>query len=134
MKAALLTALEHLEVKEVETPTAGPGDVVVQVKACGVCGSDLRTFRYGHAHVTFPAILGHEFGGVVVAVGEGVQGLLLGDHVVSSPAVPCGYCLECVAGRYNRCDNLLSIGEDLSGGFAEYVRLPAQTVLRGGVL
>lgn len=134
MKAALLTALEKLEVCEVETPTAGPGDVVIQVKACGVCGSDLRTFHYGHAHVTFPAILGHEFAGVVTEVGEGVQGLCPGDHVVTSPAVPCGYCPECIAGRYNRCDNLLSIGEDLPGGFAQYVRLPVQTVSRGGVL
>ncbi len=134
MKAALLAALEQLEVLEVETPRASPGEVVVQVKACGVCGSDLRTLRYGHAHVTFPAILGHEFGGVIVEAGDGVQGLHLGDHVVSSPAVPCGYCPECIAGRYNRCDNLLSIGGDLPGGFAQYVRLPAQTVLRGGVL
>jgi L-iditol 2-dehydrogenase len=134
MKAALLTALQQLEVAEVETPRAGPGDVIVQVKACGVCGSDLRTFRYGHAHVTFPAILGHEFVGVVSEVGEGVQGLLPGNHVIASPAVPCGHCLECVAGRYNRCDHLLSIGEDLPGGFAQYVRLPAQAVSRGSVL
>ena len=134
MKTALLVRLSLLELREVETPRPEPGDVIVQVKACGVCGSDLRTFLHGHAHVTFPATLGHEFAGVVTEVGAGVQGFVPGDHVVASPAVPCGHCPECIAGRYNRCDDLLSIGEDLPGGFAEYVRVPVQAVSRGGVV
>src|SRR5512136_504627 len=134
MKAALLAGPGQIAIQEVEPPQPNPGDVIIQVKACGICGSDLRTYNHGHAHVTYPAILGHEFSGVVVGLGRGVQGLVPGDRVTASPAVPCGHCPECIAGRYNRCDELLSIGEDLAGGFAEYVRIPAQAVSRGSIV
>ncbi len=134
MKAAFLTGLRQLEIRDTPAPQPGPGDVVIQVKACGICGSDLRTYNHGHAHVTYPAILGHEFAGVVAATGDGVYGLSRGDRVTTNVAVPCGHCPECVAGRYNRCDDILSIGEDLSGGFAEAVLIPAQTVSRGSVV
>lgn len=133
MKAAFLTGLRQLEIREVEEPRPGPGDVLIQVKACGICGSDLRTYNHGHAHVTYPAILGHEFAGVVAGLGEGVHGLEAGNRITTNVAVPCGHCPECIAGRYNRCDSILSIGEDLAGGFAEYVLIPAQTVSRGSI-
>ena len=95
MNAAVLEALEKMVVKEVATPEAGPGELLVRVKACAVCGSDLRIFHHGNPRVNPPQVIGHEIAGEVAEVGEGVQGFEVGDRVAVGADVPCGVCPEC---------------------------------------
>jgi L-iditol 2-dehydrogenase len=133
MKAAFLQELGRLEIRDTARPEPGPGEVLVRVRACGICGSDLRSFRHGHHALRLPAILGHEISGEVAALGAGVTGLLVGQHVALTPAVSCGHCDACLNGHPNRCPDLLSIGENLPGGLAEYVLAPARS-LEGGFL
>lgn len=132
MKAAFLQTLGHLEVLETERPLCPSRGVVLRVRACAICGSDLRTFKHGHYAVTLPHILGHEIAGEVVAV-DAQDGFQVGDRVALSPAVSCGRCLRCRSGHYNQCDHLLALGEDIPGGYAEYVAVPAR-LIDGGYL
>lgn len=130
MNAAFLQTLGHLEVCETERPPCPPRGVVLRVRACAICGSDLRTFKHGHHAVTLPHILGHEIAGEVVEV-DAQEGFEVGDRVAMSPAVSCGRCLRCRSGHLNQCDNLLAVGEDTPGGYAEYVALPAGLIEAG---
>lgn len=131
MKAAFLQTLGRLEVRETERPPCPPRGILLRVRACAICGSDLRTFTYGHHAVTLPHILGHEIAGEVAEVDAQVEGFQVGDRVTLSPAVSCGRCLHCRSGHFNRCDNLLALGEDLPGGYAEYVAIPARLLDEG---
>jgi len=115
----------QVELREVPVPTIGPGDVLLEVRAAGVCGSDIEFWRHS---ITFPVrtpvIQGHEFGGVVVQVGEEVTDWQVGDEVVSETAAyVCGKCRLCRAGLYNLCPERLGFGYGLDGAFARYVRV-----------
>jgi len=134
MKAAFLQELGHLEVRETSRPEPGPGEALLRVRACGICGSDLRSVRYGHHALKLPHILGHEIAGIIAALGKGVKDLHLGQRVALTPAVTCGQCSACLNGHPNRCPNLLAIGENLPGGFAEYVIAPARSIVGGFLL
>jgi len=134
VKAAFLDQLERLVVRESAMPRAEPGGVVVRVRACSVCGSDVRSFLYGHHALTLPQILGHEIAGEVAEVGGRVPGIRKGDRVVIYPGIACGHCHYCRQEQYNRCINMKSIGESVAGGFAEYIALPAWTVAVGGLI
>ena len=92
----------HLEAVEVDEPRAG--EVLVKVAASGVCGSDLHVLHGRATVATFPMVLGHEGAGVVEAVGPGVQGVDVGDHVVIALYGPCGHCAHCRAGDVTACD------------------------------
>jgi len=132
VKAAFLQTLGHLEVRETEHPLCPPRGAVLRVHACAICGSDLRTFHHGHHAVTLPHILGHEIAGEVAEV-DAQEEFRVGDRVALVPAVSCGRCLHCRSGHFNRCDNLLALGEDIPGGYAEYVAVPAR-LIDGGYL
>ena len=123
MKAAVLEALEKLVVKEVPYPDIGPDEALVKVRACAVCGSDIRIFRHGNNRVHPPAILGHESAGEIVAVGERVTGFKAGDRVALGADVPCGECPACRAGYGNNCNINYAMGYQFQGSFAEYVPL-----------
>ena len=125
MKAAVFKGIEDVQVEDVPEPEAGPEDVVVQVSACGICGSDLHTFLHG-SFVEPGQVMGHEFAGRVVAAGEDVQGLAVGDRVTAVPIVPCGECARCAEGRYNLCAVAWTTGIAYGrpGAFAERVRIP----------
>jgi L-iditol 2-dehydrogenase len=133
MKAAVLEALDRMVVKEVETPSPGPGEVLVRVRACAVCGSDLRIFHYGNPRVLPPQTLGHEIAGEVAAVGEGVEGFRVGDRVATGADVPCGVCPLCREGHGNNCAINYAIGYQFPGGFAEYILLNRTTIDYGPV-
>jgi L-iditol 2-dehydrogenase len=108
-RAAVMTALETVEVRDVGEPTVRPHQALVRVEAVGVCGSDtayLRVGRIGDYVVEDPIILGHEVAGQVLAVGDEVMNVAVGDRVAVEPGTPCRRCHECLAGRYHLCPDL----------------------------
>ena len=148
MKAALLTGVRSLEVREVPAPEiARDDDVLVRSRAVGVCGSDLHYYlsdSVGTDHVSYPFIPGHECAGTVEAVGAAVKRVKPGDAVVIEPAVSCGMCDQCRAGRPHTCRKLLFLGHygELTGGMAEFALAPERncvplpdgmTVVRGAL-
>lgn len=131
MKAVRLYAAGDLRVEDIASPPApGAGEVRVAVTAAGICGSDLHNFRTGAWISRAPSVAGHEFTGRVMAVGEGVAGLKIGDVVVADSRVTCGVCAACRGGRPNVCEKLGFVGEVCEGGFAEEVVLPASLLVK----
>ncbi|WP_213974565.1 galactitol-1-phosphate 5-dehydrogenase [Tepidanaerobacter acetatoxydans] len=131
MKAGVLYGVNDIRYTDFDDPVCDKNGVIIKVKACGVCGSDypriLKKWKYN-----LPAIPGHEFSGVIVARGEKVQNVNIGDRVVAVPLVPCNKCDNCLAGNFSLCDNYKMLGADLYGGFAEYVRVPSTNVIKIG--
>lgn len=128
MRQLYLNAPNDLRLREVDDPIPAPGEVVVDVKGATTCGTDLKTLRRGHPKFPMPTPFGHEFSGVISAVGSGVEGWKVGDEVMSAPTAPCGECALCRRGLLNLC-NLCMDGLIL-GAFAEKVRVPAHIVKR----
>ena len=131
MKAALLDGVDKIVLKEVATPTIKPGSILLKILACGVCGSDLRILSSGNNRVKYPAIIGHEIVGEVVAIGEGVSGFSNGDRLAVGADVPCGECVWCTSGNGNCCDVNYAMGYQFSGGYAEYCLLEPLVVSHG---
>ena len=134
MKAAVLEELNKMVVKEVPEPEVGKGDVLVRIKACAICGSDIRTFHYGHKLVTPPQIIGHEMAGIITRMGGEVRGFKEGDRVTVATSVPCLTCDTCNRGYFNLCDNLTGVGFNYGGGFAEYSVLPEPVLKANNLL
>jgi L-iditol 2-dehydrogenase len=127
MRVAMWYSNRDVRVAEMPTPRIGPSELLVRVEACGICGSDvMEWYRLDRA----PLVLGHEIGGQVVAVGEGVARYKDGDRVTAAHHVPCNTCHYCLSGHHTVCDTLRRTNFD-PGGLAEYVRLPAINVDRG---
>jgi (R,R)-butanediol dehydrogenase / meso-butanediol dehydrogenase / diacetyl reductase len=126
VRAAVFKGVEDIQVEEVPAPEAGAGDIVVRVHACGICGSDLHTYQHG-SFVQPGQVMGHEFVGEVVQVGNEVEGVAVGDRVTASPVVPCMECARCKEGRYNLCGVAWATGIAYGrpGGFAEFVQIPS---------
>jgi L-iditol 2-dehydrogenase len=112
---------------ELPRPTIGPGELLMRIRASGICGSDLMEW---YRKPKAPIVLGHEVAGVVEQVGEGVEAFAVGDRIVTTHHVPCNRCRYCLTDRHSVCPTLHSTTFD-PGGFAEYVRLPAINVERG---
>lgn len=129
MKAAVLYGNEDIRYADWETPACGPGMVKVRVRATGICGSDVPRVLHHGAHF-YPVVLGHEFSGDVAEVGEGVQGLQVGDTVTGAPLVPCMRCADCQRGNYSLCRHYSFIGSRQQGSFADYVVLPAVNAVK----
>lgn len=125
MKALVLTDSYKTEVQEVPVPEAGPGEVLIRVRAGGICGSDIHTYRGHHPYRKPPVILGHEVSGEVVALGAGVTRPALGARVVVEPHIVCGECEWCRQGLVNLCLQKRVPGVGWQGTFAEYVAAPA---------
>ena len=132
MRALVKTeALPGLELIEVPVPRMGPSDVLIKVKATGICGTDLHVDRWdewAQRTVSTPLIVGHEFSGDVVAVGEAVTGIEPGMFVSGEGHLVCGQCRSCRAGRRHLCVRTQGIGVQLPGAFADYISLPASNV------
>ncbi|MCP1314407.1 MULTISPECIES: Zn-dependent oxidoreductase [unclassified Halomonas] len=128
MKAFQVNAPHDYRVAEVDVPTAGAGEVLVRVAFAGICGSDMHIIHGDNAFVRFPRITGHEFAGVIEAVGEGVEGNRVGERVCVDPVISCGHCYPCRIGRPNVCSALEVIGVHRNGGFEELVVVPAANV------
>jgi len=143
MRAAVLHGRRDLRVEEVPTPTAGPGEVLLEVTAVGVCGTDAGEWAYGPkllpievahpvtGHVG-PMTMGHEFAGRVVAVGDGVSPEWIGRLVASCGAAPCGECALCRGGRSNVCRRYASVGLHRDGALAQYVTTPVASCVDAG--
>jgi len=125
MRAAVFRGVEDLRVEDVPVPEAGPDEVVLAVKAVGVCGSDLHTYLHG-SFVQPGQIMGHEFTGEVIAAGDRVEGVAVGDRLTASPLVPCDDCPRCAEGRYNLCAAAWTQGLAYGrpGAFAEQIKIP----------
>ena len=133
MKAAILAGKQRFELREVEKPECDPGEVLVRVKACAICGTDLRIFR-GQKGVDVP-ITGHEISGEIEEIGEGVHGLSVGDKVAIETVVGCGECDACKGGEENRCRRKYkAIGYQFNGGFAQFLLVPRNAVKQGCVI
>ncbi len=130
MRVAMYYSNRDVRLQEMPVPKVGPGEMLVRVMASGICGSDvMEWYRRDRA----PLVLGHEIGGEVVAVGEGVKGYKVGDRITAAHHVPCNTCPYCLAGNHTVCETLRATNFD-PGGFAEYIRLPAINVERGTFL
>jgi L-iditol 2-dehydrogenase len=129
MKSLLLSAYNQLEIADLPAPVAGPGEVLVRVETCGICGSDVHGFDGSTGRRIPPIVMGHEAAGTVAGVGPGVQGYANGDRVTFDSTVYCGECSNCARGDVNLCDNRQVIGVSCGdyrrhGAFAEYVVVP----------
>ncbi|MBA7472629.1 Sorbitol dehydrogenase [subsurface metagenome] len=124
MRVAMYYNNHDVRLEEIPTPQIGPGELLVRVEACGICGSDVMEW-YRRDRV--PLVLGHEIGGQIVAVGDGVERYKEGDRVSAAHHVPCNTCHYCLSGHHTVCDTLRQTNFD-PGGFAEYIRLPAINV------
>jgi L-iditol 2-dehydrogenase len=133
MKVARFHGPGDIRIEEAPEPTAGAGDLVIRVRNCSTCGTDVKIYRHGHHHIVPPRVLGHEIAGEVVEVGDGVTGWRTGDRVQVIAAIPCGQCAECRRGRMTVCPNQESMGYHYDGGFAEYMRVPAKVLAVNGV-
>ena len=136
MKAARFYAQGDIRVEDIPVPEASPGEVLVRVRMCGICGSDLRTLQHGSSGGRYrtPRTLGHEFSGVVEAIGDGLAGFHPGDRVAAAPASACGACEPCRHGAPTLCANALDFGTTQDGAHAEYVIIPAALVTQGGLV
>ncbi len=130
MQAAFLYGIRDVRIDQVPTPTPGPGEVLLQIAAVGVCGSDVHYYlegRIGSQVVTDPIVMGHEFSARVAALGPGVAGLEIGQLVAVDPAIPCGACEQCLQGHPNLCPQVRFCGTPpINGVFAEYAVMPAE--------
>ncbi len=137
MKAARLFAPKDLRIVDVPIPELGPKDVLCQVKRAGICGTDYSIYSgefsfVKNGGVTFPFTPGHEWSGVVNAIGSDVRNFRIGDRVVGDTCVTCGDCIECLLGEYHRCQKMRCVGtiNAWDGGFAEYTVFPERHLFR----
>jgi L-iditol 2-dehydrogenase len=135
MRALLLTEYKKIALADVPAPEFGPDDVLVRVKACGICGSDVHGFDGSTGRRVPPLVMGHEASGVVAALGSNVRHLKEGDRVTFDSTVYCGRCYFCRRGDVNLCDNRQVLGVSTGeyrrhGAFAEFVAVPSHIVYR----
>lgn len=131
MAAAVLYGPGQLVIEEVARPSCGPEEVLLRVKAVGLCGSDIRTITCGYQNLQYPQIIGHEIAGEVVAAGANTNTFQVGDRVYVGSIVPCYTCESCRRGWHGQCENLIVPGTDIPGGYAEYMVLTKDVLARG---
>lgn len=127
MKAVVVHEPRKATVENVRRPDPGTNDVIVEVGACGLCGTDLKIFE-GEYLSPYPLVPGHEFAGTVVELGSNVDSSWLGRHVAVDPTLVCGQCEFCQDAAFNHCRSWGALGDTTDGGFAEFVRVPAANV------
>lgn len=128
MRAAFCLEPGKVELRDIPKPEPAAGEVVIQVRQCGICGSDLH---YYHGGFPVPAVCpGHEIAGVVADVGAGVTGLKAGDDVAVEPVITCGHCPGCLVGDYQLCREARIPGTHVNGGFADYLQMPARAFFK----
>ena len=128
MKAAVVVANEDVQYLEIPEPEVKPGYVKIKVRYSGICGSDIPRVLHNGVHF-YPIVLGHEFSGDVVEIGEGVTKVKVGDRVSGAPLVPCMKCEDCQKGNYSLCKHYSFIGSREQGSNADYVVVPEQNAV-----
>jgi len=131
MKAAVFTAPFEIEVRDVPEPKIGPPEVLIQVEACGICGTDLKIEEGGY-YAAYPLIPGHELSGTLVEVGSEVTDLKPGDRVTVNPNTPCRRCSFCYRGQFHLCEAGTACGVTYDGGFAEFCKVSGHIALPVG--
>src|SRR6201996_6317459 len=135
MKSLLLTQYNHLEITDTPKPSPAPDEVLIQVAACGICGSDVHGFDGSTGRRIPPLVMGHEAAGTVERIGSAVDDLRPGDRVTFDSTIYCGRCFYCARGEVNLCENREVMGVSPGpyrrhGAFAEYVAVPRRIVYR----
>ena len=133
MKAAVIMKKNTLATEERDIPRPKGNEVLIQVHASGICGTDLHIFQ-GDYKGTYPIVPGHEFSGRIIETGPGVRNLKAGDRVAVEPNLSCGVCYDCLSNRQHFCENTEAVGVTLPGGMAEYVVAPEPAVFPIGDL
>lgn len=136
MLAAVYHGPNDLRVEEIPVPKIGPGELLIKVLSASICGTDLRIFHgnhrmYGPGTVRIP---GHEVVGNIAEVGEGLTGFRVGERMFIAPNMGCGQCAQCVSGNNNLCANYDAVGVTIDGGFAQFMRVPANSIQQGNVI
>ena len=134
MRAAVYRGVNDVRIETIPVPEIGPGEVLMKIHTCGICGTDLKKIHTG-SH-SAPRVFGHEMSGVVAAVGEGVTNFAVGDKVMAYHHIPCGECFYCRKHTFAQCETYKKVGctagfEPSGGGFAEYIRVMDWIVRRG---
>ena len=130
MKSCVITSPFHYEIREVPIPEPGDNEALIQMKAAGVCGSDLHIYKGENPLSTYPLVPGHENAGIVAKVGKNVTNVQPGDHVVVDLVITCGTCWQCTHGRENVCEHVLVRGSGTDGGWREYFTAPQDDVYK----
>ncbi len=128
MLAAQILSPHKTKVTDLAEPTLKANDILIEIKRAGICGTDLHIWDGSYALATYPVVPGHEFAGVVAAIGEGVANFKIGDRVTADPNLPCNTCEFCARGQFNQCLTLGAVGVTRDGGFAKYVAVPESAV------
>ena len=134
MQAIVFSEGRHVSIEQHPDPTPGPGEVVIAVKASGICHTDIEILKGNYGSSAFPLVPGHEFAGEVVAVGSEVTSIKCGDRVVVDPNIGCQTCVSCKRGRVNLCEKLGAYGVTRNGGFADYCVVASDLVAPIGSL
>lgn len=124
----VMTAPGEIIFREIETPKAQPGEVVVKIMRIGVCGSDIHVWHGKHPFTKYPVTQGHEVSGEIAEIGAGVEGFTVGQKVTIQPQVVCGHCHPCRHGKYNLCEELKVMGFQTTGVASEYFAVDAKKV------
>jgi 2-desacetyl-2-hydroxyethyl bacteriochlorophyllide A dehydrogenase len=130
MRQAVMTAPGEISFRDIEIPAPGEGQVQIRVQRIGVCGSDIHVFHGKHPFVTYPLIQGHEYAGVIEAIGAGVDGVALGDKVTATPQEVCGICPPCKRGQYNACEELKVRGFQAPGSAQDFFVTEADKLVK----
>jgi L-iditol 2-dehydrogenase len=136
MRAAVYRGVNDVRVETIPVPEIGPGEVLVKIHTCGICGTDLKKIHTG-SH-SAPRVFGHEMAGTIAAIGEGVTGFAVGDRVMAYHHIPCGECYYCSKQTFAQCETYKKVGctagfEPSGGGFAEYIRV-MDWIVRNGLV
>lgn len=136
MKAALFYGIQDMRVEEIARPVCGPDDILMEVRAAAICGTDMRIYHYGHFKIKKDdrRVLSHEVSGEVAEIGKRVTGFQVGDRVSVIPNIGCGTCPNCRKGLNQLCPDYDAFGINLDGGFAEYMKIPAPAIRGGNVV
>ncbi|MDL5055511.1 alcohol dehydrogenase catalytic domain-containing protein [Oscillatoria laete-virens NRMC-F 0139] len=129
MRTLFYPEFDRLEIADRPIPETAPDEVLLKVDACGICGSELETYKAKSPRRTPPLVMGHEFCGSIAAVGSEVSGHSIGKRVVSNSLVPCGKCVRCRRGDTHLCAHREIFGMHRGGAFAEYVNVPARCLI-----
>jgi threonine dehydrogenase-like Zn-dependent dehydrogenase len=134
LKAAVVYGENDIRIADVDTPSPGPGEVLVKVKGSGVCATDVKILGGTGLPKDLPTILGHEVAGEVASLGDGVSSLTVGQRVAVYPIAVCGECFYCKQGRHSLCIDEYGLAHGIDGGFAEYVVIPDRIVRLNGII
>lgn len=136
MQALRLYGTNDLRLEEIPVPEIGGDEILLKTEAAAICGTDIRMWKNGQKGVDErnPLTLGHEFAGTIVKTGSKVSYYKAGMKVAMQPNIGCGICDRCVSGAFHLCEDYKAFGINMDGAFADYVKIPAQAVIRGNLM